>query len=106
MKKSLFLGLLFGLISLTAFAGGNAKANSVKGTITDRQGNPLVGAKVIVKDLQKEVYTDFEGNFIIEAVSATEHKIEVSHVSFEDVKTKVDFSKEDNNFLAFQLRSR
>ncbi len=106
MHKSLFLGLLFGLISLTAFAGGNAKVSSVKGSITDRQGNPLVGAKVVVKDLQKEVYTDFEGNFIIEEVSETEHKIEVSHVSFEEVETKVDFSKEDNSYLAFQLRSR
>lgn len=106
MTKSLFLGLLFGLISLTAFAGGNNKATSIKGTITDRQGNPLVGAKVIVKDLQKEVYTDFEGNFVIEAVSATEHKIEVKHISFEEVEKDIDFSKADNSYLAFQLRSR
>ena len=106
MRKSLFLGLLFGIISLTAFAGGNAKVSKVEGTITDRQGNPLAGAKVLVKDLQKVVYTDFDGNFVLEDIAASEHQIEVSHLSFEEIETKVDFSKEDNSFLAFQLHPR
>lgn len=106
MRKSLFLGLLLVFVTASLHAGGNAKVNQVKGTITDKQGNPLVGAKVTVKGMQKEAYTDFEGNFTLEEVSAEALKLEVSHISYEEVEKSFDFSKKDNAYIAFQLRSR
>lgn len=42
--------------------------NIVKGTITDKDGNPIPGATVVIKSTNKGTTTDSNGNFVIEDV--------------------------------------
>jgi protocatechuate 3,4-dioxygenase beta subunit len=84
MKLISFLIVAF-LFSLQTFAGGNLKLTSMKGKVVDNEGNPLVGAKVVWVDGEKEAYTDFDGNFEFEKVSPEEQTLKVDHISFEGV---------------------
>lgn len=42
---------------------------NVSGTVTDGEGEPLIGVNVLVKDTNKGTATDFDGNFSLEDVN-------------------------------------
>lgn len=49
-------------------AGQATQAESqVHGTITDANGEPLIGATVLVKGTQKGTATDIDGNYVVKA---------------------------------------
>lgn len=64
MKKLLFLFtlLLAGMASLSA-------QNTVSGTVTDRDGNPIPGAKVEIVGSTESVITELDGTFRLETQS-------------------------------------
>lgn len=66
--KSLLLSILlcFGSIALYA------QNNEIKGTVSDRDGNPLPGVSIVVKNTAKGVTTDFDGNFLLSGVQSGE----------------------------------
>ena len=51
-------------ISSIAFA---QTGNKVTGTVTDQQGNPLVGVTIMKNGTQTGTVTDIDGNFSIDA---------------------------------------
>nr|WP_299382957.1 TonB-dependent receptor [Allomuricauda sp.] len=55
---------------------------SISGKVTDRQGNPLAGATVLIKGTTNGVMTDFDGNFEI-LVSSSEATLVFSYVGYE-----------------------
>ena len=66
--------LSLALITCMIFIGQNVIATNysyqlapIKGVITDAQGEPLIGATVLVKETSTGTTTDFDGNFTIEA---------------------------------------
>lgn len=63
MKKMLTLTLLCCFLSI-GFA--LAQAQSVKGTVVDEGGEPIIGATVLLKNTTKGVLTDINGVFTIE----------------------------------------
>ena len=83
--KVLILQLLL-LLSL-----GNFAQNTIKGTVTDPNGDLLPGASLTIKGTTKGVTTDFDGSFtLVVAVGAT---VEVSYLGYETTSFKVDAKK-------------
>lgn len=60
---------------------------SIRGTITDDQGVPLIGSNVIVKGTQQGVVTDFDGNYTIQAQAGD--MVEASYLGFKTVEFEV-----------------
>jgi hypothetical protein len=85
--KKIFFSVLLTTITTVLLAGGNPKTTAINGIVTDKQGEPLIGAKVMLEGLGKSVYTDFEGHFTLSEVPKQEQKISVSHISYEDQKS-------------------
>ena len=70
---------------------GNFAQNTIKGTVTDPNGDLLPGASLTVKGTTKGVTTDFDGAFtLVVAVGAT---VEVSYLGYETTSFKVDSRK-------------
>ncbi|MCD6543588.1 MAG: carboxypeptidase-like regulatory domain-containing protein, partial [Flavobacteriaceae bacterium] len=85
-NKHLFRNLLF-LVGFALF-GINSYAQSVTGTVSDADG-PLPGANVIVVGTSNGVVTDFDGNYIIDNVSA-DATLHFSFVGYLSQDIKVD----------------
>ena len=68
---------------------------AISGTVTDRKGQPVIGATVKVKeDVRKNAVTDIDGNFKISDIpdSCT---LQVSYVGFMPMETKVTPDKSE-----------
>lgn len=79
-----------------------AAATTVKGTVVDESGEPLVGAAVVVKGAGEGTMTDLDGNFALPARKG--QQLEVSYVGFAtksvtvgDAPIKVQLSEGTNN---------
>ena len=67
MKKSRFVMML-----LTLFVSIASYAQSISGTVTDDQGEPVIGASVVEKGKpQNGAITDFDGKFTINVSTGT-----------------------------------
>jgi TonB-dependent starch-binding outer membrane protein SusC len=108
MSKS--LRLFSFLILLTGFVSAQ---NSfwIRGKVTDKNGDPLIGANVVVKELKTGASTDLEGNYNIEiplakvkrksvdlAVSFVGYKTKNVAVELTDVNSKQNFTLEEDLF--------
>ncbi len=61
MKK-----VLFTLIALICFVGFAAAQRTIKGTVTAKNGEPLVGVSVVVKGTTNGAVTDLDGNYTLQ----------------------------------------
>ncbi len=61
-------------------------ANLLKGTVTDSQGEPIVGATVKVKGTAGGTISDIDGNFTVKASTGT--VLEISYVGFKTIEVK------------------
>lgn len=68
---------------------------SIKGTVVDSEGEPLIGASVIVAGTNVGVSTDIDGNFTLPSV-ATGAVLKVSYVGFKPIEVKVDGAHDYN----------
>ena len=76
-------GLIILFLTQNLFAGSTGK---IIGKITDAaNGEPLVGANVIVTNTMLEVTTDIEGKYAIIGVPIGVHTVKVSMVGFQEV---------------------
>ncbi|MEM0994275.1 MAG: TonB-dependent receptor, partial [Bacteroidota bacterium] len=76
MKK-----LLAGWISLL-FATSLFAQTAVRGSIIDRDGQPVIGANVYLKAIRKGGITDEKGQFQIKDVPAGTYNVSISHVGY------------------------
>lgn len=54
------------------------------GNVKDKStGELLAGAKVTLEGTNKQVYTDFDGNFVFEQVKSGKYNIAVDYISYE-----------------------
>lgn len=84
VKLNRFLTLLMLLTVSYAFA----QDKSISGTVTDSDGEPLLGATVLVVGTSNGTSTDFDGNFNLRA--SVGDKLEVSYVGFTSKVIVVD----------------
>ena len=89
MKIKARLLFIFFLVSSAAFA---QQRITVKGTVTDNDGGPLIGATVVEKSGKKAVITNLDGKFTMDGVTAGS-ELTVSYLGFKsiDVTQSVHF---------------
>ena len=103
MRKILFTLLLL-TASIVSFAGGAEKTNSITGKVIDDEGNPVIGAKVLLMDSQKEVYTDFDGVFHFEEVNGQTSTLKVSFLSHKDLIAEIPAA--NSSSLQLEIESK
>ena len=72
----------------SAYASVQQQKSQIKGTVVDSQGEPIIGASVVIvggKTVQGTV-TDFDGNFTLNVAPGTQLKI--SYVGFKETTVK------------------
>lgn len=90
----LLMGLFFSL-------GAFAQQITVKGQVRDAQGEPIIGANVVVKGTTNGTITDFDGIFLLQATQGS--TISVSFVGYKAMEVKaapnVDVTLEDDAIM-------
>lgn len=84
---SMRIKMLFLLLAVSSCLFAQEK--TVKGKITDEQGNFLPGVSVLIKGTSRGVATDFDGNYLLEKVKAGD-VLEFSSVGFKSQSKKVE----------------
>ena len=66
-----------GASSAKANAAITQQTNSIKGTVVDSNGEPIIGASVVIvgKNVTQGTVTDFDGNFTLNVKPGTQLKI-------------------------------
>lgn len=94
------------LLSLITLCPGYAMAQkTISGTVTDTNGEPIIGASVLVKGTSQGVVTDLDGRYILKDV-ADKATLSISYVGYkpQNISTNGRASinitlKEDNELL-------
>lgn len=68
-----------------------AEAGPVTGVVVDSEGEPLIGATVLVKGTSTGTATDIEGNFTVKAAPGQE--LQISYVGYQTLVIKVQAGK-------------
>lgn len=68
------------------------KVGEVKGRITDENGEPLVGANILVKGTSRGTISDVNGNFVLDADGNKE--IAVNYIGYKPITLPVDTGKD------------
>ncbi len=81
-----------------------AATGQIKGTITDSEGNPVVGASVQIVGTQRGAMTDMDGKYLISQVEPGVYTLRITHVHFAstevtNVEVKSDITKEVSTAL-------
>lgn len=117
MKKTILKNRLLALTALFAFSMGAPQIlpdagygmayaqtqQTIQGVVKDSQGEPLIGAGVLIKGSSNGTVTDADGKFTMTAQSG--QILEVSYIGFVTKEIKVDGKffditlEEDNNLL-------
>lgn len=84
MKKNpnILILAFFTIMLLTFITASLFAQGTVKGKVTDQNGNPLVAANVILKGTTYGAATNAEGNYIIKSVPAGDYTLRVSIIGF------------------------
>lgn len=79
------------MVCCMAFVGLSAAAQTinVKGTVTDAEGEPIIGATVLVKGTQTGTATDIDGQFSLSNVKAGSHLV-VSYIGYTTAEPKAE----------------
>lgn len=78
------------LVCALVFVTGNISAQTVKGTIVDQSGEPVIGATVLEKGAGTNgTVTDIDGNFSL-TLKGSSKKVTVSYVGMKTVTVDVD----------------
>mgnify|MGYP006305666707 CR=1 FL=1 len=78
---------------------------SITGQIVDQfTGEALTGVKVEIKELNKEVYTDFDGKFKVENINSGKYSIEAQYISYKNITIEsLNISQENENSLKIEM---
>jgi TonB-dependent starch-binding outer membrane protein SusC len=101
MKNYLRLIVAFSFALLTAFQGYSQ--GSVRGAVTDDQGEPLIGATILLVGTARGTATDFDGTYLLENVPAGEQQIRASYTGYNDITKTVAVRDGQESVLNFQL---
>ena len=87
VKLCFMMTLATGLLALPLPAqanGSNVQAtqqvSTVRGTVVDQSGSPLIGVSILVKGTTTGTVTDFDGNFVLDVAKGK--TLEISYVGY------------------------
>jgi len=66
--KSLLLSIFLCFAGISMYS----QTNEIRGTVSDRDGSPLPGVSVVVKNTSNGATTDFDGNFVLQNIEVGE----------------------------------
>ncbi len=89
--KQVFILLAFQCISFVAFSQFN-----LSGTVTDNNGNPLIGANVILKGTYFGTVTGENGKFVLSNIDSEIIEIRVSFIGYKTKDLKVNVNQTNN----------
>lgn len=96
MKKVLLLCLCFVLSTISALA-----QSSMKGTVVDESGEPIIGASVVVVGTTTGTITNMNGQFSLGAIPKNAKKIKVSYIGMVteimDIKSNMTITMKDDS---------
>jgi TonB-linked SusC/RagA family outer membrane protein len=87
MKK--VLSIVFWIILILCFNEVFSQTGTVKGVVTDSNGEPLFGANVVVKNTSLGVISGINGEFVLENIPTGERIIEISFVGMKKQEHKL-----------------
>lgn len=97
--KSILITLFLGL---STFVYSQTK---LSGTITDIENKPIIGANIVLPELQKETVSDSNGNYVLTSIPKGSYKVIFSFVGFATQTQRIEFS-EKSIFLNIKLVER
>lgn len=86
------LTVQFLLLALACFEVVFAQQFDLRGKVSDANNEPLIGATVMVKELQKGAYTNADGIFIIKDIPFGKYTLSVSSLGYNTREYPVDVS--------------
>lgn len=90
MKKSKPLASLAILFFVSIFGTMHAQVTAdLFGNVTDKVGEPIIGASVYLEGTEKGAQTDFDGNYRIENVTPGSYNLVVSYIGY---KTQTEYN--------------
>lgn len=85
MKTKVFISLLF---LLFCSLGLSAQERTIRGTVKDTHGEPVIGANVMVKGTNTGSATDVDGNYSL-SVPVTATTLQVSYIGMKDTEVPI-----------------
>lgn len=79
------------------------KMFSISGKVMDANES-LTGVKIILDGKETNVYTDFDGNFVINNVTEGEHTVSFSLVTYDN--KELTFNTKEGNNLKVELNTK
>ena len=99
MKYNLVLSLL---LTSAVFA----QSGSIKGTVTDLDnGDPLIGANIIIDGTTMGAATDMEGEYRISSVPAGEHLLKITYIGYEVKEQSITVNADEELIVDVSLAS-
>ena len=100
--------LAIALLSVTSvFANNNGedkpKSFSITGKVIDNTES-LTGVKVILDNKEIVVYTDFDGNFVLDNIKSGDHTLSFSLITYDN--KSISFNPTDNSNLEIELETK
>ncbi len=86
--------------SLTAGVNG-----TVKGEVVDENGNPAIGASVLLVGTTQGAYVKANGKFAIPGVRAGSYELKVSYAGYEPTIKKINVSADQTTDVDFKLKT-
>lgn len=97
-EKSILRSVCFMLLIFLSMPFLSAQGLTVSGRITDKSGESIIGASVLVKGTTNGTITDFDGNFTIQNV-AKEAVLVISYVGYKTLNLPVNGQTNLNGVL-------
>lgn len=66
-----------------------AQKGMIKGTVVDENGEPVIGANVLVKGTTNGTITDMDGNYVINVENMKNVVLQVSYVGYNSIEEAV-----------------
>jgi len=92
-----FRKLIYSFFIILIFSGATIAQSNIRGIITDHEtGMPLVGANIVIKELQRGISSNEKGEFLFENIEKGKYTFSISFVGYYDKKIVAVIDKEDN----------
>jgi len=76
-----------------------SQETSIKGMVTEKSGEPLIGVTILIKGTSIGATTDFDGNFIIDTINMSSGTLEFSYLGFATKEVKFDSTLKEINVV-------
>ncbi len=101
LKLTLFITLL------SFFTGSKlfSQTGSIAGFISDENGISVPGANVVIENLKKGAFTDFDGRFTLLSIPKGTYTLKVSYLGYKDITKEVEVKDKETTSVKLELAS-